>query len=724
VRAADRRLPQPRAGAKKAERSDNGVMLRKLLELKPRDVPFVVALRNTAAVTLPLVFGVIAGQMGIGLGVSVGALNTMFSDQPGPYRLRLRRMLLAAAAAGISAFVGYIVGSSAALTVLAALVWGFCGGLLVALGPEAGRIGLTSMILVVITASDPRAPADAIGPALLFFGGGVLQMLFSIAAWPLQRYRPERTAMAQLCRELAASARRRDDSSQPPPVTQALNDIENVLHGAFRARGAAMEAFRVLAEIIERIRLELLALGGLHERTEDIELNATFSRLREYAARALDALGGALDAGVSPLSASAALEGYEAALSVLVERGQQPHDENVQRTLTIALAHANALGGQLRAAVRNAEFAGSRSELRLEEHEARLPRTLRPGNPFAILRANLRLSSIACRHALRCSVCLAIAVAGESIAGMSHGFWIPMTTAIVLKPDFAGTFSFGLLRVIGTLLGLALATALVHFAFGAEWERIALLAVLCFGFRQLTTVHYGIGVMLLTALIVVLLTFEGMAPGETMPARALGTSIGSALALLAYVVWPTWERGRVRLALADMLDAYRRYFLAVVEDSTRVRVDIRRLGRSARTNAQASLDRLRGEPGRDSRLLATAEGIFANANRFIRAAMALEAARQGPVQLPARAAVTEFAARADASVSEITSCLRTGGAPRFDAGLRAAQRTLAAAVEAAASGDDEHALAAAWIDASDRIVDSVDTLVHLLDVKRGLRAEG
>jgi len=697
-------------------------MLRKLLELKPRDVPFVVALRNTAAVTLPLVFGVATGQTGIGLGVSVGALNTMFSDQPGPYRLRLRRMLLAAAAAGISAFVGWSVGFSTALTVLAALIWGFAGGLLVALGPEAGRIGLTSMILLVITASDPRAPADAIGAALLFFGGGLLQMMFSIAAWPLQRYRPERSALAQLCRQLAASARKRDDSSQPPPVTQALNDIENLLHGAFRARGAAMEAFRVLAEIIERIRLELLALGGLHERIGDAELSVTLSRLREYAARALDALGGALDAGVSPLAASAALEGYDAALSVLVERGETPRDENLQRALTIAIAHANALGGQLRAAVRNAEFAGSRGEMRLEEHEERLPRTLRPGNPIAILRANLRLSSIACRHALRCSVCLAIAVAGENIAGMSHGFWVPMTTAIVLKPDFAGTFSFGLLRVIGTMLGLALATALVHFAFGAEWQRIALLAMLCFGFRQLTTVHYGIGVMLLTALIVVLLTFEGMAPGETMPARALGTSIGSALALLAYVVWPTWERGRVRPALADMLDAYRRYFLAVIEDGSRVRVDIRRLGRSARSNAEASLDRLRGEPGRGSRLVATAEGIFANANRFIRAAMALEAARQGPVELPARAAVTEFAARVDASVLAIASGLRSDAAPPLDTGLRAAQRALAAAVEAAAGNDDERALAAAWIDASDRIVDSVDTLAHLME--RGLRAEG
>ena len=695
-------------------------MLKRLIELKPRDVPFVVALRNTAAVVLPLVFGVATGQLGIGLGVAAGALNTMFSDQPGPYRLRLRRMLLAAAAAGISAFVGYSVGFSAALTVLAALIWGFCGGLLVALGPEAGRIGLTSMILLIITASDPRAPADAAGPALLFFGGGLLQMLFSIAAWPLQRYRPERTALAQLCRQLAASARRRDDSSQPPPVTQALTDIENILHGAFRARGAAMEAFRVLAEIIERIRLELLALDGLRERIDDVELNATLSRLGEYAARALDAIGGALDAGASPLAASAALEGYDAALSVLVERGDKPRDESVQRVLTIALAHASALGGQLRAAVRNAEFAGSSGELRLEEHDARLPRTLRPLNPFAILRANLRLSSIACRHALRCSVCLAVAVAGQGIIGMSHGFWIPMTTAIVLKPDFAGTFSFGLLRVIGTLLGLALATAFVHFAFGGEWQRIALLAVLCFGFRQLTTVHYGIGVMLLTALIVVLLTFEGIAPGESMPARALGTSIGCALALLAYVVWPTWERSRVRLALADMLDAYRHYLRSVVEDSTRVRADIRQLGRSARTNAQASLDRLRGEPGREARLLSTAEGVFANANRFIRAAMALEAARQGPVALPARAAVTEFAARVDAGVSAIALALRSGDGPPFDTGLRAAQRALAGAVEAAASGDDEHALALAWIDASDRIVDSVDTLVHLLDARRGL----
>jgi uncharacterized membrane protein YccC len=699
-------------------------MLQTLLKLKPRDVPIVVALRNTAAVTLPLITGIVTGHLGVGLGISVGALNTMFSDQPGPYRLRMTRMLFAATAAGVSAFVGYTLGGSTVLIAFAALIWGVSGGLLVALGPEAGRIGLTSMILLVITASDPRSPADAIGPALLFFAGGLLLTLFAIAAWPLQRYRPERTALAQLCRGLAASARQHDDSGQAPPVTQALMDVESQLHGSYRARGAAMEAFRVLAELIERTRLEVLALGGLSERVTNQQLVATLQRLREYAARALDSIATALDAGASPLAASAALEGFDAALTALGGTNAEQLDPHDRRSLTIALAHGYALAGQLRAAVRNADFAGSSGELRLDANDARLPRELRPRNALAILRANFRLSSIACRHAIRCGVCLAIAVTGERLSGISHGYWIPMTTAIVLKPDFAGTFSFGLLRVIGTLLGLALTTTLLHFAFGDDWQRIVLFTLLCFGFRELTTVHYGLGVMLLTGLIVVLLTFEGISPGETMIARAIGTSLGSALALLAYILWPTWERGRVRASLGEMLDSYRRYFSALVDGSPRVRTDVRSASRSSRTNALASLDRLRGEPRRDPRLVALAEGVFANANRFMRAAMALEASRQNSTNLPAHAQIMAFAGHIDSELEKLSESLRAASPAYVDNTLRTQQRALATALEAAASNETEHVLAAAWIDASDRMTDSIDTIGHLLEDKKARKTAG
>jgi uncharacterized membrane protein YccC len=683
-----------------------------LLQLKPRDVPLRVALRNTAAVVVPLGLGIAAGHTAIGLGVAAGALNTMFLDQPGPYRLRMQRMLLTAVAAGVSAFAGSLVGADTLLLTLTALVWGVAGGLLVALGPNAGRAGLTSMILLVITAATPVKPADALAAALLIFAGGVLQMLLAIAAWPLQRYRPERQALAALCAELAANARRSADQAQAPPVTQALLDVENLLHSPHRARGEVMETFRVLAGIVERIRRELLAIGDLEAMLDDDETKATLARLREYAARTLGALADALERGASPLAASAAMEGVDSALAALHPIALRATDLRARRKLAIAIARANGLAGQLRAAVRNADFAGSRGELRAAAAEARLPRSLRQRSALATLRANLTLSSIAFRHAIRCGVCLAIAVAGERALSIPHGYWIPMTTAIVLKPDFAGTFTFGLLRVAGTMLGLVLTTALVHYAFGGDWERLALLAALCIGFRLLTTMHYGIGVMLLTGLVVILLSFDGIAPGDTMLARGIATGIGSALALAAYLAWPTWESQRVPAAIATMIDAYRTHLDALLTADAGTRAAARSAARSARTNAQASLDRLRGEPRRDQALLDFGEALFANANRFIRAGMALEAVIDDAPALPEQERVLAFAARVDAHLAAIAGSLRSATSPPTER-LRSAERALAEGLESARGGDGAD-VAVAVADAFDRITDSVDTMAHIM----------
>jgi uncharacterized membrane protein YccC len=203
-----------------------------------------------------------------------------------------------------------------------------------------------------------------------------------------------------------------------------------------------------------------------------------------------------------------------------------------------------------------------------------------------------------------------------------------------------------------------------------------------------------------------------------MTARAIGTSLGSALALLAYLVWPTWEDRRIRPALAAMVDAYRKYFLAVLGDATRVRAEVRRSARSARTNAQASLDRLRNEPRRDRRDVAAAEGVFANANRFIRAAMALEATRQHAGPNPQLPAITAFAQHADHELSGIARALNGEiAAPPSTAALRGEQETLRKTLEASTDAYLD-VQTAAWIDASDRITDSIDTLAHVL---RGAR---
>ncbi|MBN8713769.1 MAG: FUSC family protein, partial [Xanthomonadales bacterium] len=56
-----------------------------VLRIKRPDVPLPVALRNTLAVVLPLAVGLASGHLQAGLGIAAGSLNTMFSDQPGPY---------------------------------------------------------------------------------------------------------------------------------------------------------------------------------------------------------------------------------------------------------------------------------------------------------------------------------------------------------------------------------------------------------------------------------------------------------------------------------------------------------------------------------------------------------------------------------------------------------------------------------------------------------------
>ncbi|MEO8050592.1 MAG: hypothetical protein ABI833_09275, partial [Acidobacteriota bacterium] len=43
----------------------------------------------------------------------------------------------------------------------------------------------------------------------------------------------------------------------------------------------------------------------------------------------------------------------------------------------------------------------------------------------------------------------------------------------------------------------------------------------------------------------------------------LNTTAGGVIALLAYWLWPTWERHQVAEGLAGMLDAFRVYFQAV-----------------------------------------------------------------------------------------------------------------------------------------------------------------
>lgn len=668
-----------------------------LIRTKRPDVPLRVALRNTAAVVLPLALGLWLGYPQAGIGIAAGALDTMFSDQPGPYQQRLSRLFLAALAAGAASLVGFLIGDWVLPMCVACAVCGFFGGMLVVFGPDIARVGMTSMLLLVITAATPKDLAGSLAGGGLIFAGGMLLAVFSIAAWPLQRYRPERLALATVYRGLADLARKPHKDGEAPGLTDAMNTLQSTLLGRHHARGRAMEAFRVLLELAERIRLELIAMAELETRRDGIG-----EMFRNDAARVLLATADALDAAEPPQRAERALATLRASERALLA-GSTGMGLGV---------HIQALSGQLAAVVRNTNWAGSRGEERAQRAETALPETLRSASALSTLRANLTPGSVAFRHAVRCAVVLTLAFAVSRYYALPHGYWLPMTAAIVLRPDFAATFNFGLLRVVGTVLGLMLTTFVLRLTPDVAWAHVAVMGVLCVAFRYLAGAHYGIAVAALTGTVVVLLSFEGVDPFSAMSDRVLNTALGSGLALIAYVLWPSWERHRARSALSEMLCAYADYLDALVEPADRgARHEVRMGTRTARTNAQASLDRMRAEPGTPAVLLELAETLYANGNRLARTAMSLEALIDADEVPDAWAHVGPFIHEASVALRAQAEALTRAEAIAMPPGLREHQRTLVEALSRVA----ERELADAVARLTDRLTDNVDTIAHVVN---------
>jgi uncharacterized membrane protein YccC len=371
----------------------------------------------------------------------------------------------------------------------------------------------------------------------------------------------------------------------------------------------------------------------------------------------------------------------------------------------------DAIAGQLRAAVDLATKVSPDGKA-AERREAQLAPHLRMANTMSILRANLNLNSAIFRHALRLAICVGGADAFGRFAGLSRFYWLPMTVAIVLKPDFTATFSRGVLRVAGTFIGLALATAIFEVVSVSAWLEVALLGVAAFIMRCFGPANYGIFVTALTALVVLLFALSGVNPHQVMLARGLNTVIGGAIALIAYAVWPTWERTQAPEAMARLLDAYRDYFRAVREaylspyESFEAQLDRTRMtGRLARSNLESSVDRVFSEPGTSPEEETALTAMLASSHRLAHAFMALEAGLAESRPVPARAGFRTFADQVELTLYYLAAALRGSGITRAD--LPDLRETHHVLVTSPAAPNERYALVNTE---TDRITNSLNTL--------------
>lgn len=653
-----------------------------------------IAVRNAAGFVAAVILGAVFGSPSTGAVAGTGALNVSYSDSRDPYSIRLRRMMISAVLGAVAVTLGALTGQSSVATIAIATLWAFGSGMLVALGPTAGDLGVITLVTLVVFAARPLPPLLAVETGLTAFAGALLQVLLSIGLWPLRRYEPEKRIIADLYAGLARMARAPDAALDAPPLTSETSHAQEALQSLSGDHDVEAERLVLLLSQAERIRLSILNLGRISRRIGRTENGKSASEaLNRVLAGAAEALTG------SP-------EDFESEARAFHERDWGAISPFFAALIRDARRQVDALGGQIRTASGVVRHPA-------EMQDRREPWRLRLTGRLARLQANLSLDSTVFRHALRLAVCVGVGDALGRALTVQRTYWVPMTIAIVLKPDFTATFSRGVLRLAGTFAGLVLATALFHFLHTGVTADIALMGVFMFLLRWVGPANYGIFVTALSAMVVMLVAMTGVAPRDVIAARAINTSIGGVIAMIAYAVWPSWERTQTSAVLADMLQAYREYFMAVVaalaggdsNEIDRVRLD----GRLARSNAEASVDRARGEPGAKQKEIDALSAILAHSHSFVRAAMALESGiyRTRPVAI--RPATVEFTKMVQDVLAVCVACLRAHKPPPRDLpDLREAHNRILGTPELA------HTRYTLVNIETDRIVTSLNTIVEQL----------
>ncbi|MFF0510268.1 FUSC family protein [Streptomyces sp. NPDC004250] len=635
-----------------------GAVVRSGLTIEETRLEPLLALRTAAGVALVVGPALWLVSPAFAASAALGAFSAGTATFQRTWRPRKVIALGAGAGLALSTFVGYLAAGRLATFLPLLAVWAFAAGMAWALGSTAGIVAATTVGSMLVTVTLPTSVGLALGHAGVIALGGVAQAML-ILLFPIRRWGAHRDALADALAAVSDYARRlQDDPAAPfdPEPLMTARDAAAVTPSQARTRPPVLHGPRGLAERIVPVVAALAdpdvgapAEGPGRDRVREL-LNA--------AAEVLDAAAHAIRRGTSaevpPWSADVLrLDGLG---EVLEEPARQVAEELVKllaETLQVAGgdgAHekAPASSGPARA-----QFLVRPTLFRL------LPVVVRA------VRRELRRDSPVFRHAVRLA---AVAPLGYLIASplpVGHGYWAPIASVMVMRPDFHRTYARAVGRLAGTLAGVALATGMVR-ALGPDAHVFGALAVVSAALSYtLLRTGYAYSQCFTAAYVVFLLGMGGHAWEQTVPERVVLTLIGGALAMLAYVVFPAWETPRLPGRLADWLAANGRYAAAVLrgyaEPTREHRADMRGAllaSREARAAWQEAYDQARQEPVRPRGLTSReAEDAQEALKGFDRATMLMESHLPGADSRPAPE-VERFAEALEANTAQAAEDMR------------------------------------------------------------------
>lgn len=659
---------------------------REWLARSSNQIALSTALRGMIATATPLVVLSPLGHIELAHFAVLGAIGISLVDVGGPYRRRLVAMAVGAVLGPSLMMIGLAAGTNWILagTVMAGIAIG--SGLVRAFGPGGVSFGINMSIAFLIgTGAAAFGGGDIRTWSGGYLAGAVWTILVTLAFWqarPYRRLEQEVAGAWQAVADLVAAVRPEPANAASTAATRRRREQTIVLR-----HRAAREAIERAHDVLGEARAEIAGPGTTMAHL--VVLVVAASRVG-VAALTLAETVRADDRDAASLSALAAvvgrLERAAHAVAAALLGGEAEMDIEALHQSLPAMPGPDGPLGPAALAVAQAVRNLANAEDALRFLASRRPRFLQrlklplggaPGSGLADpMRRHVNLKSLIFRHALRVAAVVVPCTAVIVKFNLLHGIWLPMTTLIVLQPEYGGTLQRALQRSAGTVAGAVIAGILLTTLHNTAAFEVAV-AILLFATFFLIRRHYGQAIAFLTPLLILLVGFSGADPWRDVGDRVLYTLVGAILAIVAgYVLWPRWEHEQLPTRIATALRAGRVYASAVLASLAETAAPeslapLRRAAEVEATNVEAALERMVAEPSRQRGRVGRLFMLSIYVHRLCRHAIALNTQIGSPrlptdIVAPLRQLVAEC-------LDDVATALLQDRAPRprppFDAPL-------------------------------------------------------
>ena len=542
-----------------------------------RSTDFSKAIVLTIAIVIPIAVFSNLGLLEIGVSMAMGSLLSSPSDVAGSFKHKVMGIMAAAFLGALSfCIAGYSAQFSWAVAPML-LVMMFSIAYLSVYGFRASLVTFAGLLAVVLSFANISSEIEIWQKSILIFGGGLFYMLISIA-WYLLK--PERASEQQIAETMELTA---DYLRLRIRMLDPESDLENIQKELFQKQTELNEHHESLRELLITFRMSSGSSGYTRKRllifidlVDMLELamanpidypqmrkvlDSDFIELKvfkEFSVKMAEQLD-LIALSVHKNSAMPVNQLSEELKKVEISLLKYRDTINISEKRESMLVLRNFYDYQTRQSqkinnidrvLRNLE--GKKRIFKDKDVQQFLTQQ---EYSFKTLRTNFQFNSSIFRHALRLSIVVLVGYLLGSYFSVQNAYWVLLTIVVIMRPNYGLTKQRTRKRIIGTLIGGALAIGIVFIT--QNTTVYALLGILSLTMAfSLIQRNYTTAAMFITLSIIFIYALLQPEVLNVIQFRILDTVIGAGLAGLGnFILWPKWELKELNNVIANSINS-------------------------------------------------------------------------------------------------------------------------------------------------------------------------